>query len=56
MPLFVVDRLLDIWARMVDSPGPISRVVEEITGQPPSTFHHWALDRASEFQTNTERE
>jgi NADPH:quinone reductase-like Zn-dependent oxidoreductase len=50
MPLFVVDRLLDIWARMVDSPGPISRVVEEITRQPPSTFHHWALDHASECQ------
>ena len=50
MPPFVVDRLLDIWARMVDSPAPISPVVEAITGQPPSTFLQWALDHALDFQ------
>lgn len=53
MPPFVVDRLLDIWARMVDTPGPVSGVVEEVTGHPASTFHQWALEHASEFQITT---
>jgi len=53
MPPFVVDRLLDIWARMVESPGPVSGVVEEITGHFPSTFHQWALEHASGFQITT---
>jgi hypothetical protein len=50
MPPFVVDRLLDMWARMVDSPGAISNVVEEITGNPATTFRQWALEHSLEFQ------
>jgi hypothetical protein len=54
MPPFVVDRLLDMWARMVDSPGSVSPVVEEITGHPPTGYDQWALEHASEFQMKTE--
>lgn len=50
LPLFVVDRLLEIWAGMVEKPAPTSRAVQEITGQPPSTFRQWAIDHLSEFE------
>jgi uncharacterized protein YbjT (DUF2867 family) len=50
MPPFVVDRLLGLWAGMVAKPAAVSRVFEEITDQPPTTFHQWAIDHASDFR------
>jgi uncharacterized protein YbjT (DUF2867 family) len=54
LPPFVVDRLLDLWARMVEKPVPVTQTVEEITGVPPRTFRQWALDHAGDFQTGNE--
>jgi uncharacterized protein YbjT (DUF2867 family) len=50
VPPFVVDRLLDLWAGMVERPAPTTRTVEDVTGSPPLTFHQWALDHAKDFQ------
>jgi uncharacterized protein YbjT (DUF2867 family) len=54
MPPFVVDRLLDLWAGMVEKPVPVTQTVEEITGVPPRPFRQWALDHAGDFQTGNE--
>jgi uncharacterized protein YbjT (DUF2867 family) len=54
LPPFVVDRLLDLWAGMVEKPAPITQTVEEITGSSPRTFRQWALDHAGDFQTENE--
>jgi uncharacterized protein YbjT (DUF2867 family) len=54
LPPFVVDRLLDLWAGMVEKPAPVTPTVEEITGAPPRTFRQWALDHAGDFQTGSE--
>jgi uncharacterized protein YbjT (DUF2867 family) len=54
VPPFVVDRLLDFWAGMVESPAPVKRTVEEVTGAPPATFRQWALDHARDFRSESE--
>jgi uncharacterized protein YbjT (DUF2867 family) len=50
LPPFVVDRLLDMWAKMVENPVPVTRTVEEITGSAPATFRQWAHDHAEDFK------
>jgi uncharacterized protein YbjT (DUF2867 family) len=50
VPAFVVDRLLDFWAGMVEKPAPATRTVEEVTGAPPIMFRQWALDHARDFR------
>lgn len=52
VPPFVVDRLLDLWAGMVEKPAPATRTVEEVTGAPPITFRQWALEHAEDFRLN----
>jgi uncharacterized protein YbjT (DUF2867 family) len=54
LPPFVIDRLLDLWAGMVENPAPPKRTVEEVTGAPPATFRQWVLDHASDFRTTRE--
>jgi uncharacterized protein YbjT (DUF2867 family) len=49
LPPFVVDRLLDLWAGMVETPAPVTRTVEEVTGAPPTAFKQWVLDHAGDF-------
>jgi len=49
VPPFVVDRLLDLWAGMVETPAPVTRTVEEVTGAPPTAFKQWVLDHAGDF-------
>jgi uncharacterized protein YbjT (DUF2867 family) len=50
LPPFVVDRLLDLWATMVEEPAPVNRTVEELTGAAPRAFHQWALEHAEDFR------
>ena len=50
LPPFVIDRLLDLWAGMVEKPAQPTRTVEEVTGAPPATFRQWALDHARNFR------
>jgi uncharacterized protein YbjT (DUF2867 family) len=54
VPSFVVDRLLDVLARMAEEPAPATRTVEEVTGAPPVTFRQWALDHAGDFRPERE--
>jgi uncharacterized protein YbjT (DUF2867 family) len=54
VPPFVVDRLLDLWAGMVQNPPPATRTVEEVTGAPPAVFRQWVLDHAPDFQSERE--
>jgi uncharacterized protein YbjT (DUF2867 family) len=54
LPPFVVDRLLELWAGMVENPARPTQTVAEITGVPPRTFKQWALDHAGDFQTGNE--
>lgn len=54
VPPFVVDRLLDLWAGMVQNPAPVKPTVEEVTGAPPATFRQWALDHARDFRSERE--
>jgi uncharacterized protein YbjT (DUF2867 family) len=49
LPPFIVERLLDMWAKMVENAVPATRTVEEITGSPPATFRQWAVDHAESF-------
>lgn len=53
LPPFVVDRLLEVWAAMVEKPAPVSQAFEEITGQPPLTFQQWAIDHLTEFESDS---
>jgi uncharacterized protein YbjT (DUF2867 family) len=55
LPPFVVDVLLKVLAAMVETPAPMTRTVEEVTGAPPATFRQWALDHAKDFQLEGER-
>src|SRR5262249_38848610 len=41
-----VDSALSYWAGLVDTPEPVTRTVEEITGRPARPFERWALDHA----------
>jgi uncharacterized protein YbjT (DUF2867 family) len=50
LPPFIIDRLLDLWAGMVEKPAPVMRTAEEVTGAPPATFRQWALDHARDFR------
>jgi uncharacterized protein YbjT (DUF2867 family) len=50
LPPFVIDRLLDLWAGMVEKPAQPTRTVEEVAGAPPATFKQWALDHARNFR------
>jgi uncharacterized protein YbjT (DUF2867 family) len=50
LPPFVIDRLLDLWAGMVETPPLPTRTVEEVTGGSPITFSQWALDHAGDFR------
>jgi uncharacterized protein YbjT (DUF2867 family) len=50
LPPFIVDRLLELWAGMVETPAPATRTVEEVTGAPPTTFMQWALDHRGDFR------
>jgi uncharacterized protein YbjT (DUF2867 family) len=54
VPPFVVDRLLDLWAGMVQNPALPKGTVEEVTGTPPATFKQWALDHAPDFRSESE--
>lgn len=36
-------------AALVDHPAPTTDTVREVTGRPPRTFAHWAVDHASNF-------
>ena len=50
LPPFVIDRLLDLWAGMVETPPLPTRTVEKVTGAPPTTFRQWSLDHPEDFQ------
>jgi uncharacterized protein YbjT (DUF2867 family) len=54
LPPFVIDRLLDLWAGMVETPPPVTRTVEEVTGVPPATYRQWVLDHARDFRPEGE--
>jgi len=55
LPPFVVDVLLGVLARMVETPAPVTRTVEEVTGAPAATFRQWALDHAEDFRLERKR-
>ncbi|HEX4231598.1 MAG TPA: NmrA family NAD(P)-binding protein [Bryobacteraceae bacterium] len=55
LPPFIVDVMLDVMARTVETPAPVTRTVEEVTGAPPAKFQQWALDHAKDFQVKGER-
>jgi uncharacterized protein YbjT (DUF2867 family) len=50
MPATLVDSILNGHAKMVREPEPVTSTVEELTGAAARTFHHWALDHASDFR------
>jgi uncharacterized protein YbjT (DUF2867 family) len=50
MPPWVVDMLLDVWAKLVSEPAPVTTTVAEIIGSPARTFHEWAINHADEFR------
>jgi uncharacterized protein YbjT (DUF2867 family) len=50
LPPFVIDRLLDLWAGMMETPSLPTRTVEEITGTSPITFRQWSVDHAEDFR------
>lgn len=41
---------LAAWARFVDHPEVVTSTVEQVTGVPARTFHHWAVDHADSFR------
>ncbi|WP_017570145.1 SDR family oxidoreductase [Nocardiopsis halotolerans] len=43
------DSGLAYWASLVDTPEPVSRDVEKVTGRPALTFRAWARERAGDF-------
>src|SRR5262249_55101213 len=47
MPPVIANMLLQAFAVAVDSPAPVTPVVEQVTGRPARTFCEWA---AAEFQ------
>jgi uncharacterized protein YbjT (DUF2867 family) len=55
LPPVVVDMLLKVLAATVETPAPVTRTVEEVTGAPPTTFRQWSLDHAKDFQLEGER-
>ena len=50
MPPFIVERLLQLWAGMVDVPVATTETVAQVTGARARTFREWATDHASNFQ------
>ena len=54
LPPVIVDRVLDLWAGMVEKPAPVTRTVEEVTGASPATFKQWALEHAENFRLERE--
>jgi uncharacterized protein YbjT (DUF2867 family) len=54
LPPVIVDRLLDLWAGMVEKPAPVTPTVEEVTGASPATFKQWALEHAENFRLERE--
>ncbi|MBL7491962.1 NAD(P)H-binding protein [Frankia sp. AgB1.9] len=46
----MVDSALTYWASLVDTPEPVTRTVEEITGRPARSFERWALDHADDIR------
>lgn len=50
LPPFVINRLLDLWSGMVETPPLPTRTVEEVTGAPPITFRQWSVDHAEDFR------
>ncbi|MFD6952404.1 nucleoside-diphosphate sugar epimerase [Nocardiopsis sp. TSRI0078] len=43
------------WASLVDTPEPVSRDVEEVTGRPALTFREWAREHAGDFAPHVSR-
>ncbi|MCA1655962.1 MAG: nuclear transport factor 2 family protein, partial [Pseudonocardiaceae bacterium] len=43
------DSALTYWASLVDTPEPVTRTVEEVTGTPARTFEQWARDHVADF-------
>jgi uncharacterized protein YbjT (DUF2867 family) len=54
LPPFIVHRLLDMWAGMVEKPALATPTVDEVTGASPTTFKQWALDHAENFRPESE--
>jgi uncharacterized protein YbjT (DUF2867 family) len=50
IPAFVIDFLLDIWVRAVDSPDPASPTSKEVLGRPARTLVEWAADHVEDFR------
>ena len=50
------DSALAYWRSLVDTPEPVSRTVEELTGRPARTFTQWAQDHADDFRLLTSAE
>ncbi|OHV35997.1 MULTISPECIES: NAD(P)H-binding protein [Pseudofrankia] len=44
------DTALSYWASLVDTPEPVTRTVEELTGAPARTFEQWAGDHAGDLR------
>lgn len=49
-PPALVDGMLNAWAGFVKEPEPVSRTVEEITGNPARTYSAWAIDHVRDFR------
>jgi uncharacterized protein YbjT (DUF2867 family) len=41
---------LSYWASLVDTPEPVTRTVENLTGTPARTFAQWARDHVDDFR------
>ena len=50
LPPSAGDGALDVWAKMVTEPEPVTSVVEEITRVSAGTFREWTIDHADDFR------
>jgi uncharacterized protein YbjT (DUF2867 family)/ketosteroid isomerase-like protein len=50
------DGALAYWRSLVDTPEPVTSMVEELTGRPARTFTQWAQDHADDFRLLTAAE
>lgn len=51
IPEPVAEVLLASWARAVDTPSPVTDVVETVTGVAPRDFRRWAHDHRADFRS-----
>jgi uncharacterized protein YbjT (DUF2867 family) len=53
MPRFIVDVVLDTWAKLVRVPQPVTSTVADVSGTPAHTFRQWANEHADDFRLIT---